>query len=33
MKMEEQEQFLKACMQWTEAELEEGDVDARMLLD
>lgn len=33
IKMEEQEQFLAACMKWTEVELEEGDVDARMLLD
>ena len=33
LKMEEQEQFLEACMRWSEEELEEGDVDARMLLD
>lgn len=32
-KMDEQEQFLEACMLWAEEELEEGDVDAKMLLD
>jgi hypothetical protein len=32
-KTNEQEQFLEACMRWAGAEVEEGDVDARMLLD
>ena len=32
LKMEEQGQFLEACMRWSEAELEEGDVDAKMVL-
>lgn len=33
LRMEEQEQFLEACMQWSEAEREAGDVNAKMLLD
>lgn len=33
MKMEEQEGFLQACVLWAEDEMEEGDVDAKMLMD